>query len=95
MKRILFVVGISLALVFGVSGCGETADDRIQKLEAENAGLKGKLDNIQDLVTRAMSDLDDVQTEAQSEEACEDTNAYSYARDVEDKLDEIDSETSH
>src|SRR5579862_8741673 len=38
---------------------------RIQELEDENAKLKEKLDNIQDLVTQAKSDLDDVESEAQ------------------------------
>jgi predicted nuclease with TOPRIM domain len=95
MKKVFITVGIFLAFALGVLGCGDTANSRIQELEDENSQLRGKLDNIQDLVAQAKSDLDDVQTEAQSDETCDDTNAYSYATNVEDKLNEIDSETLH
>jgi len=57
--------------------------------------LKEKLDNIQDLVTKAKSDLDDVETDVQSDEPCEDTSAYSNASDVEDRLNEIESEATY
>jgi uncharacterized protein YlxW (UPF0749 family) len=94
--KTLFATGC-IFLIFALSafGCNSAADSRIQELEKENAELREKLENIRDLVTQAKSDLDDVQTEAQSDEPCEDTNAHSYASDVEDKLNDIDSETSH
>jgi len=97
MNKALVAVGALLVVVSGFAGYGGAAaaqHSRIQRLENANAELKGKLDNIQDLVTEAKDDLDDVEDEVQSEESCEDTDAYSDAADVEDKLNEIDSEAS-
>jgi len=97
MNKALLAVGVLLIVVSGFAGYGGAVaaqHTRIQRLESENAQLKGKLDNIQDLVTEAKDDLDDVEDEVQSEESCEDTDAYSDAAVVEDKLNEIDSEAS-
>jgi peptidoglycan hydrolase CwlO-like protein len=98
MTKTLILVGITLAVLSGIIGYRSAAagqNSRIQELEQENADLKEKLDNIQSLVTDAKSDLDDVESEAQSDESCEDTNAYSDATDVEDKLNDIESESDY
>ena len=97
MNKALIVVGVLLVVVSGFVGYGGAVaveHSRIQRLESENAELKGKLDNIQDLVTEAKDDLEDVEDEVQTDESCEDTDAYSDAGDVEDKLNEIGSEAS-
>jgi len=97
MNKARIAVGVLLAVASGFagySGAVAAQHSRMQRLESENAEMKGKLDNIQDLVTEAKDDLDDVEDEVQSEESCQDTDAYSDAADVEDKLNEIDSEAS-
>jgi hypothetical protein len=97
MNKALIAAGVLLVVAsafVGYSGAVAAEHSRIQRLESENAQLKGKLENIQDLVTEAKDDLEDVEDEVQTDESCEDTDAYSDATDVEDKLNEIDSEAS-
>jgi len=97
MNKALIVVGVLLVVALGFvayRGAVAVEHSRIRRLESENAKLKEKLDNIQDLVTEAKDDLEDVEDEVQSDESCKDTDAYSDAADVEDKLNEIDSEAS-
>ena len=68
---------------------------RIRQLEIGNAELKAKLDNIQEYVTQAKSDLDDVKSDVDTDDSCDETSATSHASDVEDKLNEIESEASY
>lgn len=97
MKNVLNVVIVLAVVGGGVVGfasalTAQRASAQVQELEDENAELKEKLDNIQGLVTEAKSHLDDVESEVQSDEPCEDTNAQSDASDVENKLNEIEAE---
>jgi predicted nuclease with TOPRIM domain len=97
MKNILGVLALFLVIgwVLTTRETVSAQSSRVQELEAENAELTEKLDNIESLVAEAKSDLDDVETDVQTDEPCEDTSAYSNASDVEDKLNEIESEASH
>ncbi|MBZ5668369.1 MAG: hypothetical protein LAO04_01385 [Acidobacteriia bacterium] len=100
MKKVLIILSVLLVIGWGVfhysnAAAAQRASTRVQELEGENAELKEKLDNIQSLVAEARSDLDDVETDVQSDEPCEDTRAYSDASDVEIKLNEIESEASY
>ena len=97
MNKALIAVGVLLVVAsasVGYGGAVAAQHSLIHRLESENVELKGRLDDIQDLITDAKADLDDVKDEVQSDESCEDTDAYSDAADVEDKLNEIDSEAS-
>jgi peptidoglycan hydrolase CwlO-like protein len=100
MKKVLSTVAVlvvvcGVILAYSSAATAQHASAQVQELEDENAELKEKLDNIQGLVAEAKSHLDDVEGEVQSDEPCEDTNAQSYASDVEDKLNEIESEASY
>lgn len=100
MKKVAIILALLAVISWGVFGysnaaTAQRAGTRIQELEDENAELKEKLDNIQTLVAEAKSDLDDVETDVQSDEPCEETSAHSHASDVEDKLNEIESEASY
>ena len=98
MNRMIIATGFLLAIALGgpvYQNAVAGQNSALQDLEDENAELKQKLDNIQDLVTQAKSDLDDTETEAQRDESCTDTDAYSDATDVEAKLNDIESEASY
>lgn len=94
MKKVLIILVVLVVIGWGVFAYSN-AGTRVQELEDENSELKEKLDNIQNLVAEAKSDLDDVETDVQSAEPCEETSAYSDASGVEDKLNEIESEASY
>jgi predicted nuclease with TOPRIM domain len=96
MKKVL--IAISAILLIGgwfAHSNASASNDRIRELEIGNAELKEKLDNIQDYVRRAKSDLDDVESAVDTDDSCNETSAASNASDVEDKLNEIESEASY
>ena len=97
MKNALVVLAVLIVLgcVFATRENVAAQSSRVQQLEDENAELTEKLERIESLASEAKSDLDDVESDVQTDEACEDTIAYSHASDVEDKLNEIESEASH
>jgi predicted nuclease with TOPRIM domain len=96
MRKFLIAVSAILLLVgwFGHSNAS-ASNDRIRELEIGNQELKEKLDNIQEYVTQAKSDLDDVESAVDTDDSCNETSAASDASDVESKLNEIESETSY
>jgi len=94
MKKVLIILAVLVVIGWGAFGYSN-ASTRVQELEDENAELKEKLDNIQNLVAEAKSHLDDVETDVQSDEPCEETSAQSDVSDVEYKLNEIESEASY
>jgi len=98
MKKTLTVLTVLILVGWGVSNHQSTVfaqSSLVQELEVENAELREKLDNIRNLVSEEKSDLDDVENDVQSDDPCDDTNAYSNASDVEDKLSEIEAEASY
>lgn len=96
MKNILIAISVILLLGGWFAHSNASAsNDRIRELEIGNAALKAKLDNIQEYVTEAKSDLDDVESDVDTDDSCDETSAASNASDVEDKLNEIESEASY
>jgi hypothetical protein len=98
MVKLFVMAGVLLVVTsadLGYHSAAVAQNSRVEELEDENAALKEKLDNIQELATKAKSGLEDVEAEAQSDKPCADTDAYSDATDVEDKLNGISSEASY
>lgn len=96
MRRILIAASVVLLIVGWFAHSNASAsNDRIRELEIGNTELKEKLDNIQDYVRQAKSDLDDVETAVDTDDSCSETDAASNASDVEDKLNMIESEASY
>lgn len=96
MRRFLIAVSVILLLVgWFAHNNASASNDRIRELEIGNRELKEKLDNIQEYVTQAKSDLDDVESAVDTDDSCNETSAASDASDVEDKLNDIESEASY
>jgi hypothetical protein len=96
MRNIL--IAVSAILLLGgwfAHNNASASNDRIHELEIGNRELKDKLDNIQEYVTQAKSDLDDVTSDVDTDDSCNETSAASHASDVEDKLNEIESEADY
>jgi hypothetical protein len=96
MRNMLIAVsGILLLGGWFVHNNASASDGRIHELEIGNRELKDKLDNIQEYVMQAKSDLDDVESAVDTDDSCNETSAASDASDAEDKLNEIESEASY
>ena len=96
MRKILIAVsGILLLGGWFAHSNASASSNRIRELEIGNAALKEKLDNIQEYVGQAKSDLDDVESDVDTDDSCNETSAASNASDVEVKLNEIESEASY
>jgi transketolase len=96
MRKILIAVSaILLSVGWFAHSNAPASNDRRRELEIDNRELKEKLDNIQEYVTQAKSDLDDVESAVDTDDSCNETSAASDASDVEDKVNEIETEASY